>query len=88
MRTTVTLDSDVEALLRCAIRQRGESFKEVLNTAIRDGLQPAKRIKPGPFKQKTFGLGGVSRGINFDKALALADALEDAEQVRRLKLGK
>lgn len=40
MRTTVTLDPDTEAMLRRAIAERGVSFKQVLNDAIREGLAP------------------------------------------------
>jgi hypothetical protein len=42
VRTTVTLDRDVEALLRKAMRARGEKFKQILNEAIRDGLRAEK----------------------------------------------
>jgi hypothetical protein len=35
MRTTVTLDKDVERLLRRAMHSRRKSFKETLNDAIR-----------------------------------------------------
>ena len=38
MRTTVTLDPDVEAKLSTLMRERGISFKETLNSAIRAGL--------------------------------------------------
>lgn len=38
MRTTVTVDQDVELLLREAMRQTGQSFKVSLNQAIRKGL--------------------------------------------------
>ncbi|MCY4284218.1 MAG: hypothetical protein OXC65_02620 [Thiotrichales bacterium] len=38
MRTTVTLDPEIEHLLREAMRQRGQSFKEVLNRAVVQGL--------------------------------------------------
>src|SRR5664279_3623822 len=38
MRTTVTLDPDVVAALRAGMRQRGVSFKEALNSAVRAGL--------------------------------------------------
>ena len=39
MRTTVTLDPDVERLLKEKARQSRQSFKQVLNNAIRQGLQ-------------------------------------------------
>lgn len=38
MRTTVTLDPDVERLIKDAVRRTGKSFKEVLNRALRTGL--------------------------------------------------
>ena len=41
MRTTVTLDADVEQLLREAMRRQGKGFKETLNDALRRGLGPS-----------------------------------------------
>jgi hypothetical protein len=38
MRTTVTLDKDVERLLREAMHRSRRGFKETLNAAIRNGL--------------------------------------------------
>jgi hypothetical protein len=53
MRTTVTLDADVMALIRTALKGRGTSFKETLNTAL--GLDSRRRGQSGrPFVQKTF----------------------------------
>ncbi len=86
MRTTVTLDPDVEKLLRRAVRQRGQSFKKVLNLAIRHGL--THKFKPKRFRQKTFHMGPAAPGVNLTKALQLAADLEDAEIIRKLKLGK
>jgi hypothetical protein len=57
MRTTVTLDPDVERLLRETMREQGISFKKALNDAVRAGLtlrQPAKKRR---FVQKTCSLG-------------------------------
>lgn len=86
VRTTVTLDPDVEALLRSAMKQRGLSFKEALNSALRAGLI---RNKPGKrqFVQKTFAL-GAEQNFRWDRALAAADALEDEELTRKLLLRK
>ena len=86
MRTTVTVDPDVEAKLRRLMREHGLSFKEALNQALRAGLhgttnRPAKR-----FQVRTFRMGRPQ--LNFDKALALAFALEDDETVRKLALNK
>ncbi len=86
MRTTVTLDPDVEAKLRTAMRERGVSFKVALNDAVRAGLQSAPRPSR-PFKVVSSPM-GVKSGINLDKALTLAGELEDEEILRKLELGK
>ncbi|MGH8532725.1 MAG: antitoxin [Gammaproteobacteria bacterium] len=83
MRTTVTLDADVEALLRKAMRDRGESFKQVLNAAIREGLVSARRKAAKPFKQRTFDLGEPL--IDLTKALSLATELEDTETIAKMQ---
>jgi len=87
MRTTVTLDPDAERLLRDAMRERGISFKQALNQAIRDGLARARQPRTKRFVQKTYAL-GAREDVNWDKALALADALEDEEIVRKMMLRK
>ena len=38
MRTTVTLEADVERRLREEMRRKGKGFKETLNDALRRGL--------------------------------------------------
>ena len=86
MRTTVTLDPDVEKLLRRAVRERGQSFKKVLNSAIRHGL--THRLKPKRFRQKSFDMGPPAPGVNLTKALQLAAHLEDAAIIHKLRLGK
>lgn len=58
MRTTVTLEPDVQALIRAAMKERGISFKEALNSAVRAGLLKGKPRRHG-FVQKTYSLGGV-----------------------------
>lgn len=84
MRTTVTLDPDVEAKLRAVMRERGISFKAAINDAIRAGLSepsaPARR-----FKVKSAPLGAR---FNIDKALTFAGELEDEEIIRKMEMGK
>jgi hypothetical protein len=87
MRTTVTLDTDTERLIRAAMRERGWSFKEALNEAIRTGLTPGKRAKRAGFVQRTFSL-GTEQLFRWDKALATAEAMEDEEISRKLSLRK
>lgn len=83
MRTTVTLDPDVEALIKSAMAEKHLSFKEAVNQAIRAGLSPRRRE---PFRQRTFDL-GFRPDVSYDKALQLAAAVEDEEIVRKLSLG-
>jgi hypothetical protein len=86
LRTTVTLDPDVDAALRRLARERGVSFKEVLNETLRAGLgaraQPPKRYRLRPRRL------GLRPGIDLDRALQLAAAMEDEATARELELRK
>ena len=82
MRTTVTLDSDVEALLRREVRRRGEPFKQVLNEAVRAGLRDTKRHDE-KFEPLTFDMGTPRSDLT--KAAALAAELEDEELIERYR---
>lgn len=86
MRTTITLEPDVQALIRTAMKERGVSFKEALNSAVRAGLTQAKP-KRRSFVQKTFSL-GPDRNFRWDKALQTAAAMEDEELGRKIALRK
>ena len=83
MRTTVSLDPDVEALLKRAMSERGLSFKVALNEAVRAGLgTPRSAWASFPIHDMGVPL------VPIDKALHLADRLEDAELLHKLDLGK
>jgi Arc/MetJ family transcription regulator len=86
MRTTVTLDPDVAAKLRRVTAERGISFKEALNSALRAGLG-AEGGRSRPYRLQARRL-GLRAGIDLDKALRLAGAMEDDESVRKLELRK
>lgn len=86
MRTTVTLDPDVAAKLKQLARERGITFKEALNTALRAGLAP-RGAKPTRYRMPTYRM-GVRPGIDLDHALRLAAAMEDEEIIRKLELRK
>jgi hypothetical protein len=85
MRTTVTLDADVAARLKETARARGVSFKEALNSAIRAGLAAGRAAQPYHTPARSLGL---RPGLDLDKALHLADEIEDAEIMRKLELRK
>jgi len=85
MRTTVTLEPDVEALVKRLMRERGLSFKDAVNGAIRAGL--TSRREAEPFRTPAFSM-GFDESVPLDKALRLAGELEDDELARRLAVRK
>ena len=84
MRTTVTLDPDTRLLIERAMRERGLSFKEAVNEAIRAGLGPAE---PRGRRYTTARELGPAR-VDVTKALSLAGELEDEALARRLAEGR
>ena len=82
MRTTLTLDPDVAAMLKKAVAQKGESsFKAVVNEALRKGLAFAghsgkpKRI----YKTRPWPNGGSEMLMSMADAKKLLDD-QDAER--------
>jgi hypothetical protein len=69
------------------MRERGISFKQALNQAARDGLMRARQPRAKRFVQKTYAM-GLQEGVNLDKALSLAYAMEDEETIRKMVLRK
>ena len=83
MRTTVTLDPDVEQLIRRRMRERKQSFKEALNDAIREAaFSPGKRTD---FRTEAASMGEPT--VSLDRALQLAGELEDEELIRLTRAG-
>ena len=76
MRTTVTLEKDVERMLRDAMHRSRRSFKQTLNAALRSGLagKPA-HPKATRFVVKARPM-GVRAGIDPAGFNKLADELE------------
>lgn len=81
MRTTVTLDPDTEQLIRRRMSERGVSFKEALNDAIRGGVLGAS--ERSPFRTQTASLGESQ--VNLDRALQVVADLEDDELIRKMR---
>ncbi|MEY2880592.1 MAG: hypothetical protein RLZZ15_2972 [Verrucomicrobiota bacterium] len=76
MRTTVTLDPDVEQLLRHATHGSQQNFKTVLNDGLRRGLAhhgPAAAAAPFVVKARPLGL---RAGLDPSRLHDLADDLE------------
>jgi hypothetical protein len=83
MRTTVTLDPDVERVLQTAMRERGVPFKQALNDAVRAGLMRGGSRRKRRFVQKAYSLGSEQH-FPWDKTLAVAEAIQDEELRRKL----
>jgi hypothetical protein len=76
MRTTVTLDPDVEQLLRDTMQRQRQSFKEALNQAIRNGLSNARAgAEDTPFVVLARRM-GLRAGIDSARLNQMSDELE------------
>jgi hypothetical protein len=74
VRTTLTIDDDVVALVRKEMRRTGEPLKQVVNRAIRHGLTASKEPRK-PFKVKPWNL-QPPPGRSFDNVEELIEFLE------------
>ena len=89
MRTTLTIDDNIARKLKEIVHRSGKPFKTVVNEALRAGIennQSARSTKP--YRLKPVAMGEVREPYNLDKALQLADHLEDEEISRKLLLRK
>jgi hypothetical protein len=75
MRTTLTLDDDVAAVLKERAAEQGVSFKVLVNRVIRRGLGPAEH-RSGPAPKTIPHHFGFRVGIALDRLNQLADQLE------------
>jgi hypothetical protein len=90
MRTTLTLEPVVAERINRIVATRGQSMKEVVNEALREGLKiiensaarPARKFMVEP---RSF---GIRPGIDLDTIGRLADDLEDDARIKRLNLRK
>jgi hypothetical protein len=86
MRTTVDIDPELLKRLRAEAHEQRISLKEHLNRVLQRGLAARRKGRPGRYTCPTFSLGTPLRSL--DRALALADALEEEEIARKLALRK
>ena len=76
MRTTLTLDDDVAALLRQQATQLGVSFKDMVNRTLRAGLSREMAPRDVPVPRTIPHSFGFRPGVDLDKLNQLADDLE------------
>lgn len=85
MRTTVTLEPDVDELLRKEMEAGGKRFKEAINDAIRRGLAGRRGPAEPPFTVHSRPL-RLRRGIDPARVRELDDELEIAEFRRKTRM--
>lgn len=84
MRTTLTIDDDLAGILQKKARERGHSFKEVVNDLLRAGIASGgeQAIKREPIRVASKPL-GLKPGYDPDKLNPLVDELEVEEFARK-----
>lgn len=85
VRTTLTIDDDLAALLHEQARRTGRTFRDVVNEAIRDGLLRSETEPPCTPPVHDL---GIRPDVDLTKALQLVGRLEDEEIVRKMEIGK
>jgi len=83
VRTTITLEPDVDALVKRAMRERGITFKQAVNDAIRTGMP--RRGASSELKFATHDMGEAL--VDVTKALRLAGELEDQDLAAQFARG-
>ncbi len=88
MRTTLTIDDTLASELRKRALESGKPFKQVVNETLLTGLQQRVSRKSQAYRLRPASLGKPLAGVNLDKALELADELEDAALRAKLEQRK
>ena len=84
MRTTLTIDADVERLLQRELRRTNRSMKTVVNDALRAGLRSqGKPSRARRFKVEPHAF-GFKPGVDVDRLNQLVDEMEAEETARKL----
>ncbi len=90
MRTTLTIEDRIAKRLKEIAHRSERSLKEVVNETLRAGLEAEKsRSRPARrYRLETVSLGEVVGGADLDRALRIADAIEEEEIAREMELRK
>lgn len=88
MRTTLTLDDDVAAMLRHLQQQQGTSFKQLVNEALRRGAESMSENKLRDWKQYTFPVRSLGPPLadvtDTSEVLAMLDEENDKRMIAGL----
>ena len=85
MRTTLTLDPDVERLLAEEVHRVRRPFKQVVNDAIRRGLAPRLSDAPARPYRAAVHRAKLRPGIDAGALNKLVDELEDETVMEKVR---
>ena len=89
MRTTLTIEDETFRKLKGIGHRTGKSFKAIVNEALRAGIEnEGIASPPRAYRTRPVAMGEVVGPYDLDKALQLADRLEDEETKHKLQLRK
>ncbi|MDP2795724.1 MAG: hypothetical protein Q8O25_16840 [Sulfurisoma sp.] len=87
MRTTLALEDTLAGELKKMALETGKPFKQVVNETLLLGLRQTAH-RPQAYRLKPASLGSLRAGFDLDKALQLADMLEDDALAGKLEQRK
>ena len=79
MRSTLTIDDDIAALVEAEVRRSGRPYKVVVNELLKLGLAQIRKPKPRRTFKVTPRALGLGAGRSYDKISALLEELEGPE---------
>ena len=84
MRTTVTIEADVEEKLREFMARNRYTFKQALNETLRRGLGAPTGLARKPFKVEARPM-GIKPGVDLTRLNEMADEVEIREFLQKEK---
>lgn len=88
MRTTLTIQDEIVDALKKRAFQTGKSFNDTVNDILQTGLVESHLpTQTQPYTLEPACMGSTRANIDLDKALQLADTLEDIEINRNFQFG-
>ena len=89
MRTTLTIEDRIARDLKQIAHESGKPFKVVVNDVLRAGLETRQESRrPKRYRLRPISMGKIRRDLDLDRAMALADRLEEEEIARKMELRK
>lgn len=88
MRTTLTLDEPLAKELKKLAAETGQPFKNVVNETLRAGLLKRNSAPRRAYRLIPAAMGVPRQGVDLNKALQLAEQLEDGAISAKLEQRK